>query len=47
VTATGKTLTEAKEKVYKAVEKIKFEGAHYRKDIGDKGIKRLKKLGIE
>ncbi|ACO03503.1 MAG TPA: phosphoribosylamine--glycine ligase [Persephonella sp.] len=47
VTATGKTLTEAKEKVYRAVEKIHFEGAHYRRDIGDKGIKRLKQLGIE
>ncbi|WP_457643062.1 phosphoribosylamine--glycine ligase [Persephonella sp.] len=41
VTATGNTLQEAKEKVYKAVEKIHFEGAHYRKDIGDKGIRRL------
>ena len=44
VTATGKTLLEAKEKVYKAVEKIHFEGAHYRKDIGDKGLKRLHHL---
>ncbi len=41
VTAIGNTLKEAKEKVYKAIEKIHFEGAHYRKDIGDKGIKRL------
>ncbi|WP_457623961.1 phosphoribosylamine--glycine ligase [Persephonella sp.] len=41
VTATGDTLKEAKEKVYRAVEKIHFEGAHYRRDIGDKGIKRL------
>ena len=44
VTAVGNTLKEAKEKVYKAVEKINFEGAHYRKDIGDKGIKRLENL---
>ncbi len=44
VTAVGNTLKEAKEKVYKAVEKIHFEGAHYRKDIGDKGIKRLENL---
>ncbi len=44
VTATGKTLLEAKEKVYRAVEKIHFEGAHYRKDIGDKGLKRLHHL---
>ncbi len=41
VTATGETLKEAKDRVYKAVEKIQFEGKHYRKDIGDKGIKRL------
>jgi len=44
VTATGKTLKEAKEKAYKAVEKIHFENAHYRKDIGDKGIALLEKL---
>jgi len=41
VTATGKTLKEAKEKCYSAVEKIHFEGVHYRRDIGDKGIKLL------
>jgi len=41
VTAIGDTLLEAKEKVYKAIEKIHFEGMHYRKDIGDKGIRRL------
>ncbi|HHG75331.1 MAG TPA: phosphoribosylamine--glycine ligase [Persephonella sp.] len=46
VTATGDTLIEAKEKVYKAVEKINFEGAHYRKDIGDKGIKRILKQDL-
>ncbi|WP_297454468.1 phosphoribosylamine--glycine ligase [Persephonella sp.] len=44
VTAVGNTLKEAKEKAYKAIEKIHFEGAHYRKDIGDKGIKRLQQL---
>ena len=43
VTAVGDTLKEAKEKAYKAVEKIHFEGAHYRRDIGDKGIIRLEK----
>ncbi len=46
VTAIGDTLKEAKEKVYRAVEKIHFEGAHYRKDIGAKGIKRLENLNI-
>lgn len=34
VTATAKTLDEALEKAYNAVEKIHFDNAHYRKDIG-------------
>lgn len=34
VTATGDTLKSALEKAYSAVEKIHFEGMHYRKDIG-------------
>ena len=34
VTALGKTLDEALDKAYAAVEKIHFDGAHYRKDIG-------------
>ncbi len=42
VTALGKDIFEARERVYRAVEKIYFEGMHYRKDIGLKAIKRLK-----
>lgn len=34
ITAGGKTLDEALEKAYSAVERISFEGAHYRRDIG-------------
>jgi phosphoribosylamine--glycine ligase len=34
VTATGESLEAALQKAYAAVDKIKFEGAHYRKDIG-------------
>ena len=34
VTATAKTLDEALERAYAAVEKIHFDGAHYRHDIG-------------
>ena len=34
VTATAETLDEALEKAYAAVEKIHFDGAHYRHDIG-------------
>lgn len=38
VTACGATLDEALEKAYNAVERISFDGAHYRKDIGRIGI---------
>ena len=33
VVATGKTLAEAREKVYASILRIQFEGCHYRKDI--------------
>lgn len=36
VTCAASTLDEALEKSYQAVDKISFEGAHYRKDIGKK-----------
>ncbi|MFA0749769.1 MAG: hypothetical protein SLRJCFUN_000172 [Candidatus Fervidibacter sp.] len=36
VTALGKDFAEAVEKVYRAVGKIRFEGAHYRRDIRPK-----------
>jgi phosphoribosylamine--glycine ligase len=36
VTGLGATIKEAINKTYRAVEKIKFEGMHYRKDIGGK-----------
>ncbi len=41
VCAYGETLKEAKDKAYEAVEKIHFEGMHYRRDIGDKAFKYL------
>lgn len=34
VTAKGKDLEEARERAYRAVEEIKWEGGFYRKDIG-------------
>ncbi len=34
VTATGATLEEARNKVYRNVERIRFQGMHYRRDIG-------------
>lgn len=38
VTSTGETLSEAIDKAYKNVEKIKFEKAFYRKDIGRRAL---------
>ncbi|MBI5675972.1 MAG: phosphoribosylamine--glycine ligase [Nitrospirae bacterium] len=40
VTALGSDIKTAKENAYKAIEKIHFEGMHYRKDIGDRAINR-------
>jgi phosphoribosylamine--glycine ligase len=42
VTAKGSSLEEAIEKSYKAVEKISFENAYYRKDIGQRALKAFK-----
>ncbi len=39
VTALGDTLEEAREKAYAAIEKIHFEGAFYRHDIGTRALK--------
>ncbi len=41
VTALGKDIVEARERAYRAIEKIHFEGMHYRKDIGMKAVKRI------
>lgn len=38
VTGLGNTIKEAVEKTYQAVDKIDFEGIHYRKDIGRKAL---------
>jgi len=35
VAATGKTLAQAREKVYANIPRIHFEGCHYRKDIAE------------
>ncbi|MCX8030505.1 MAG: phosphoribosylamine--glycine ligase [Thermodesulfovibrionales bacterium] len=40
VTALGENIKLAKEKAYKAIEKIHFEGMHYRKDIADRALNR-------
>jgi len=40
VTASGPGLVGAIENAYQAVDKIQFDGMHYRRDIGRKGLKR-------
>jgi phosphoribosylamine--glycine ligase len=35
VAATGKTIAEARRKVYENISRIRFEGCHYRSDIAD------------
>lgn len=42
VTALGDSLQDALAKSYAGVEKIKFDGAHYRKDIGKKVLNAIK-----
>ena len=41
VTAKGDDLQAALDKAYEGVSKISFEGAHYRKDIGQRAIAAL------
>ena len=41
VTAIGSDLQEALDKVYRAADQIRFDGCHYRRDIGEKGLVRL------
>ncbi len=40
VTATGASIADAKRHAYEAVDKIKFAGMHYRKDIADRALNR-------
>jgi phosphoribosylamine--glycine ligase len=40
VTAMGATIADAKRLAYEAVQRIRFEGAHYRTDIADKALRR-------
>jgi phosphoribosylamine--glycine ligase len=42
VTGLGATISEAIERAYWAVGKIVFDGAYYRKDIGQKALRRLR-----
>ncbi len=40
VTAAGSTLQSAMASAYLATDQVHFRGAHYRKDIGQKGLRR-------
>jgi len=40
VTASGSDLRSAIDAAYRAVEQVHFDGMHYRRDIGQKGLKR-------
>lgn len=44
VTSLGETIEQAMERVYNAVEKIKFERCFFRRDIGAKALKYLHSL---
>jgi phosphoribosylamine--glycine ligase len=46
VTATGPDLASSVERAYDAVSRIHFEGMHYRKDIGFRGLERYNKEGL-
>jgi len=41
VVGSGKDIKEAIDNTYRAVEKIRFEGMHYRKDIGSRAVERI------
>jgi phosphoribosylamine--glycine ligase len=45
VTATDRDLAAAMMTAYEAVNKIHFEGMHYRRDIGAKGLKTARSTG--
>jgi phosphoribosylamine--glycine ligase len=39
VCARGENLARARERAYAAVEAVRFEGMHFRRDIGARGMK--------
>ena len=44
VTAIAEDLPSAIQRAYVGVNKLRFEGMHYRKDIGAKGLQRVPKI---
>jgi phosphoribosylamine--glycine ligase len=47
VTSSGTDLASAVRNTYAAVERINFDGMHYRRDIAQKGLKRWPPVTIE
>jgi phosphoribosylamine--glycine ligase len=43
VVTTHENLKVAKQKVYSEIKKIHFKGMYYRKDIGNSGMKKMKR----
>ena len=43
VVSTHENLKIAKQKVYEEIKKIRFRGMYYRKDIGNSGMKKMKR----
>jgi phosphoribosylamine--glycine ligase len=39
VTALGNTISDAQKRAYQALEKVKFDGMHYRRDIGHQAVR--------
>jgi phosphoribosylamine--glycine ligase len=46
VTASGATIAEARDRAYDNVRRIRFEGAHYRTDIGARGVAAESAMGV-
>jgi phosphoribosylamine--glycine ligase len=46
VTATGSDLKQSIDRAYAAISHIHFEGIHYRKDIGNRGLKRYNEASV-
>ena len=46
VTATGSDLKQSIDRAYAAVSHVHFDGMHYRKDIGNRGLKRYNEAGV-
>jgi phosphoribosylamine--glycine ligase len=46
VTALGADLRQSIDRAYAAVKSVHFDGMHYRKDIGAKGLKRYNEAGV-